>query len=43
MIGAMALASAACIIVAFIPTDKGQGNLFQFYFLGSFQPCNVIR
>ena len=27
MVGAMAVASFACIVVAFIPTDKGQGTV----------------
>ena len=37
VVGSMALASVACIAVAFIPTDKGQGTsymqsvLFRYY------------
>ena len=32
VIGSMAVASAACIAVAFIPTDKGQGIWYQLQF-----------
>jgi len=41
VIGAMALASAACIIVAFIPTDKGQGLVTFRVIVGMIGKCGV--